>query len=181
MAFTREFIRSTAKQSGVELPKELEDALMQEHISEKEEQSRQKIQEALKNHKPEPIKVEDSEEYKTLKQQFDTYKQEQETKEIKAKKGNAVKELLTAAGLSGKALEMAQKLYDLEKLELDDSGKAKDFDNLVAGAKTEYADIIPKPQDNGGYGYSPPAGIGTGNKKDLGSLSMEDYIKERTK
>lgn len=37
MAFTREFVRTAAKQSGVELPKELEDALMQEHISEKEE------------------------------------------------------------------------------------------------------------------------------------------------
>lgn len=33
MAFTREFVRTAAKQSGVELPKELEDALINEHIS----------------------------------------------------------------------------------------------------------------------------------------------------
>ena len=125
MAFTREFIRNAAKQSGVELPKELEDAFIQEHISEKEEHSKQKIQEALANHKPQETKAEDSEEYKKLKQQFEDYKQEQQEKEIKQAKGNAVKELLTAAGLSGKGLEMAQKLYDLESLELDEGGKAK--------------------------------------------------------
>ena len=36
MAFTREFIRSTAKESGVEIPKELEDALINEHLSDPE-------------------------------------------------------------------------------------------------------------------------------------------------
>ena len=148
MAFTREFVRTAAKQSGVELPKELEDALMQEHISEKEEHSRQKIQEALKNHKPEPIKVEDSEEYKALKKQFEDFKTEQTEKETKAAKAKAVREVLTSAGLSGKALEMASKLFDAKSLELDESGRAKDFDNLVSAAKTEYADVIYIPTDN---------------------------------
>lgn len=179
MAFTREFVRTAAKQSGVELPKELEDALMQEHISEKEEHSRQKIQEALKNHKPEPIKVEDSEEYKALKKQFEDFKTEQTEKETKAAKAKAVREILTSAGLSGKALEMASKLFDAKSLELDESGRAKDFDNLVSAAKTEYADVIStKPV---GSGYTPPAGTPPNSKADLGSLSMEDYIAERSK
>lgn len=177
MAFTREFLRKTAKESGVDLPKELEDALIQEHLSVRDAYAGEQVKTALENNKPDPApKVEDTEEYKTLKQQFDDYKTEQENKEINAARGNAVAEILKAAGLSGKALEMAAALYKKDALELDESGKAKDFDNLVSAAKTEYAEVIPK-----GSSYAPPAGENAGQKTDLGSLSMEDYIKERSK
>lgn len=180
MAFTREFIRKAAKESGVEVPKELEDALVQEHLSEKEDYTSKKVKEALENHKPTQTKAEDTEEYKALKQQFDDYKTQQQEKEAKAAKGNAAAEILKAAGLSGKALEMAQALYKLDKMELDESGKAKDFDSLVTAAKTEYAEMIPKGGSNSGS-YTPPAGSSAGAKADLGALSMEEYIKERSK
>lgn len=177
MAFTREFLRKTAKESGVDLPKELEDALIQEHLSVRDAYAGEQVKKALANNKPEPApKVEDTEEYKTLKKQFDDYKTEQENKEINAARGNAVAEILKAAGLSGKALEMAAALYKKDALELDENGKAKDFDSLVSAAKTEYAEVIPK-----GSSYAPPAGENAGQKTDLGSLSMEDYIKERSK
>lgn len=177
MAFTREFLRKTAKESGVDLPKELEDALIQEHLSVRDAYAGEQVKTALENNKPEPApKVEDTEEYKTLKKQFDDYKTEQENKEINAARGNAIAEILKAAGLSGKALEMAAALYKKDGLELDESGKAKDFDSLVSAAKTEYAEVIPK-----GSSYAPPAGENAGQKTDLGSLSMEDYIKERSK
>ena len=176
MAFTREFLRKTAKESGVDLPKELEDALIQEHLSVRDVYAGEQVKTALENNKPEPApKVEDTEEYKTLKKQFDDYKTEQENKEINAARGNAAKEILKAAGLSGKTLEMAAALYKKDALELDESGKAKDFDNLVSAAKTEFAEVIPK------SGYTPPVGQSSGTKTDLGSLSMEDYIKERSK
>lgn len=116
------------------------------------------------------------EDYESLKQQFDQYKADQQNKEISVARGNAAKEILKAAGLSGKALEMAAALYKKDALELDESGKAKDFDSLVSAAKTEYAEVIPK-----GSSYAPPAGENAGQKTDLGSLSMEDYIKERSK
>lgn len=177
MAFTREFLRKTAKESGVDLPKELEDALIQEHLSVRDAYAGEQVKTALANNKPEPApKVEDTEEYKTLKKQFDDYKTEQQNKEISTARGNAAKEILKAAGLSGKALEMAAALYKKDALELDESGKAKDFDSLVSAAKTEYAEVIPK-----GSSYAPPAGENAGQKTDLGSLSMEDYIKERSK
>lgn len=176
MAFTREFLRKAAKESGVEIPKELEDVLVQEHISARDAYAGEQVKTALENNKPEPApKVEDTEEYKTLKKQFDDYKTEQQNKEISAARGNAAKEILKAAGLSGKTLEMAAALYKKDALELDESGKAKDFDNLVSAAKTEFAEVIPK------SGYTPPAGQSSGTKTDLGSLSMEDYIKERSK
>lgn len=93
------------------------------------------------------------EDYESLKQQFDQYKVDQQNKEISAARGNAAKEILKAAGLSGKTLEMAAALYKKDALELDESGKAKDFDNLVSAAKTEYAEMIPK------SGYTPPVGV----------------------
>ena len=176
MAFTREFIRKAAKESGMEIPKELEDALVQEHISTRDGYTSEKVKEALENHKPTTAKAEETEEYKALKKQFDDYKAQQQEKETKAAKGNAAAEILKAAGLSGKALDMAKALYKLDKMELDESGKAKDFDSLVTAAKTEYAEILPK-----GGSYTPPAGSGGGGEKDLGSLSMEEYIKERSK
>ena len=179
MAFTREFVRTAAKQSGVELPKELEDALINEHISTRDTFSKSEVDKALKDHKPEPIKVEDSEEYKALKKQFEDFKTDQTEKATKAAKAKAAKEILTSAGLSGKALEMASKLFDAKSLELDESGKAKDFENLVSAAKAEYADVIStKPA---GSRYTPPAGTLPTGKADLGSLSMEDYIVERSK
>ena len=58
MPFTREFIRKAAKESGVEVPKELEDALVQEYLSEKEDYTSEKVKEALENHKPAPTKAE---------------------------------------------------------------------------------------------------------------------------
>ena len=183
MAFTREFLRKTAKESGVDLPKELEDALIQEHLSVRDAYAGEQVKTALENNKPEPApKVEDTKEYKALKtqletvnRQFDQYKVDQQNKEISAARGNAAKEILKAAGLSGKTLEMAAALYKKDALELDESGKAKDFDNLVSAAKTEFAEVIPK------SGYTPPVGQSSGTKTDLGSLSMEDYIKERSK
>lgn len=45
MAFTREFVRNVAKESGVEIPKELEDALVQEHLSSRNAYAEKKVQE----------------------------------------------------------------------------------------------------------------------------------------
>ena len=100
MAFTREFIRKAAKESGVELPKELEDALVQEHISARDAYAKAQVESALEANKPEaPPKVKDTEEYKTLKKQFDDYKAEQEGKETKAAKEKAVRAYYESKGI----------------------------------------------------------------------------------
>ncbi len=177
MAFTREFLRKTAKESGVDLPKELEDALIQEHLSVRDAYAGEQVKTALENNKPEPApKVEDTEEYKALKtqletvnQQFDQYKDDQQKKEIRAAKVTAATEIHKAAGLTGKMLDMAVKLYDLDKLELDENGKAKNYDDLVNAAKTEYEGSIPK-----GSSYSPAPG--TGGKADPKAHSLEEAV-----
>lgn len=48
MAFTREFLRKAAKESGVEIPKELEDVLVQEHISARDVYAGEQVKKPLK-------------------------------------------------------------------------------------------------------------------------------------
>ena len=52
MAFTREFLRKAAKESSVEIPKELEDVLVQEHISARDAYAGEQVKTALENKNP---------------------------------------------------------------------------------------------------------------------------------
>ena len=158
MAFTREFIRKAAKESGVELPKELEDALVQEHISARDAFAKVQVDSALEANKPEsPPKVKDTEEYKELKKQFDDYKAEQEGKETKAAKEKAYRALLQEAGVSEKRLESVLKVSDVDRVELDDKGAIKGADKLTESIKSEWADFITTTQTRGAQTSNPPA------------------------
>lgn len=158
MAFTREFIRKAAKESGVELPKELEDALVQEHISARDAFSKVQVDSALEANKPEaPPKVKDTEEYKALKKQFDEYKAEQEGKETKAAKEKAYRALLQEAGVSEKRLESVLKVSDVDSVELDEKGAIKGADKLTESIKSEWADFITTTQTRGASTSNPPA------------------------
>lgn len=71
MALTREFIRNAAKESGVEIPKELEDALIQEHISARDKYAKDAVATALDGKKDNPAPdVKESQEYKDLEQKL---------------------------------------------------------------------------------------------------------------
>ena len=141
MAFTREFIRSTAKESGVEIPKELEDALINEHLSARDIYTEAKVKTALEENKPEPQKVKDSQEYKDLEKQFNDYKTEQENKEARAAREAAFRSLLKDAGVNEKRIDSIVKVSDIDSLELED-GKIKGADKLTEAVKTEWADFI---------------------------------------
>ena len=74
MAFTRSTIRNLAKDSGVEIPKELEDALVSEHLTARDAYAEEQVKaELAKQPATKAENVKDSEEYKTLKQSFDVY------------------------------------------------------------------------------------------------------------
>lgn len=138
MAFTREFIRNAAKESGVEIPKELEDALVQEHLSARDAFAEGKVKTALEENKPEPAqKVKDTQEYKDLKKAFDNYKAEQEGKETRAAKEKAVMEYLKGKNVQDANLKLAMRSLsaEIDAVELVD-GKLKDtkaFDDLLSG------------------------------------------------
>lgn len=119
------------------------------------------------------------EKYEKEKKAFEDFKNEQTAKETKKAKENAYRELLKAAGVSEKRIPAILKVTDLNSVELD-GDKVKDADKLTETVKTDWADFIESSNTNGANTATPPAN-NTGDPKDLGSLSMEEYIKERTK
>lgn len=175
MAFTREFIRKAAKESGVEIPKELEDVLVQEHISARDVFTEEKVKTALEENKPEAApKVKDTQEYKDLKKQFDDYKSEQTKKESRAAKEKAYRELLKAAGISEKRIDAVLKVSDVEGVELDDKGAIKGAEDLIKSIKSEWSDFIVTTTTRGADTPHPPANTG-------GSMTKADIYKKDEK
>ena len=170
MAFTREFVRNVAKESGVEIPKELEDALVQEHLSSRNAYAEKKVQEyQAENPAAEALKVTDSKEYKDLKKAFDDYKADQIAKETRAAKETAYRDLLKASGVSEKRIDTVMRASGpiIDGLELAEDGKAKDADKLTEGIKTEWADFIPTTTTQGAPTANPPTLTEEPNKDNL--------------
>lgn len=162
MAFTREFIRNAAKESGVEIPKEFEDSLVQEHLSARNTYAEKQVKAWQDEHSAEVApKVTDTEEYKQLKQQFEDYKAEVSAKESRAAKESAYREALKAAGVPEKRINTIVKASGetIDALELVD-GKIKDADKLAESIKTEWADFIPTTTASGAPTATPPASNG---------------------
>lgn len=176
MPFTREFIRSVAKESGVEIPKELEDALVQEHISTRDVFSAEKVKAALEENKPEPApKVKDTQEYKDLKKEFEDYKAGVTAKETKAAKESAARAYYESRGIIGKSLEIAMRSSsaEIEALELAD-GKikdTKDLDGLIAGTLAPLASTA---ETHGASTSNPPA-------VSPGKMGMDEIYKKDDK
>lgn len=178
MAFTREFVRNVAKESGVEIPKELEDALVQEHLSSRNAYAEKKVQEyQAENPAAEAPKVTDSKEYKDLKKAFDDYKEAQTAKETRAAKETAYRDLLKASGVSEKRIDTVMRASGpiIDGLELAEDGKAKDADNLTKGIKAEWADFIPTTTTQGAPTANPPAVSGGGKMTKADIYKKDDH------
>lgn len=178
MAFTREFVRNVAKESGVEIPKELEDALVQEHLSSRNAYAEKKVQEyQAENPAAEAPKVTDSKEYKDLKKAFDDYKADQIAKETRAAKESAYRDLLKASGVSEKRIDTVMRASGpiIDGLELAEDGKAKDADKLTEGIKSEWADFIPTTTTQGAPTANPPANTGGGKMTKADIYRKDDH------
>lgn len=170
MAFTRSRIRDLAKESGVELQKEFEDALVIEHLEARDAYAQTEIQKYESENKQ--ISVKDSEEYKKLKQEYETYKNGVIKKEEKAAKEKAVRAYFESKNITGKNLELAMRGSgnEIETIEMD-GDKIKDstaLDTLVSGV---YADLVTTTTTKGAQTSNPPAN--NGGKK----MSRSDIVK----
>lgn len=170
MGFTREFVRKTAKECGVELPKEFENALMDEHIAARDSYAEAQVKEALENNKPaEAPKVKDTDEYKKLKREFDDYKAEISGKEAKSAKERAARAFFEGKGITGKSLDIAMRGSgaEIDALELD-GDKIKDTAALDALVKDTYSGLVSTTTVRGAQTSTPPASSGkTMTKADI--------------
>ena len=169
MAFTRSTIRSLAKESGVEIPKEFEDALVSEHLTARNAYAEEQVKAELeKQPATKAENVKDSEEYKALKADVDKYKAEVTEKETKAAKEAAYRAILKDANLSEKGIEKAVKYAEWDKIELDEDGKLKGANDHIKAAREEWAEYVTTTTTTGAKTSNPPANNGgkTGKTKE---------------
>lgn len=164
MAFTREFIRKTAKESGVEIPKEFEDALVNEHIAARDAFKDDEVRKALEANRPEPaIPVKETQEYKDLKREFDNLKKTQAEKEALRAKEKAYRAALKEVNISEKRMDTVVKAAHadgiIDGLELDEKGGIKDANKLKESIKTDWADFIVTTTTQGANVPHPPATV----------------------
>lgn len=182
MAFTREFIRNAAKESGVEIPKELEDALVQEHLAARDAFAEGKVKAALEENKPDPApKVKDTQEYKDLKKAFDDYKAEQEGKAATAAKEKAVRAYYESKNITGDNLTIAMMGSKdiVGGLELDGE-TIKDTSALDALVNGAFARLKTTTTVKGAVTPNPPAnngGSGTMTKDQI--MAIKDRSERR--
>ena len=158
MAFTRATIRNLAKESGVELPKELEDALVTEHLNARNAYADEQVKAELeKQPATKAENAKDSEEYKALKADFDNYKADVAAKETKAAKEAAYRAILKDANLSEKGIEKAIKYAEWDKIELGEDGKLKGANDHIKAVREEWAEYVTTTTTTGAKTSNPPA------------------------
>lgn len=175
MAFTRATIRNLAKESGVELPKELEDALVSEHLTARNAYAEEQVKAELEKQPAEKaVNVKDSEEYKTLKKSFDDYKAEIANKQAKEAKEKAVRAFYESKGITGKNLEIAMRgsRAEIDGIELD-GGKIKDASTIDALVKGDFSGLVATTTKKGADTANPPANNG-GDKLTKADIYKKD-------
>lgn len=176
MAFTRQTIRNLAKESGVELPKELEDALVSEHLTARNAYAEEQVKAELAKQPTEKAgNVKDSEEYKTLKQSFEDYKAEVVAKETKAAKEAAYRAILKDANLSEKGIEKAIKYAEWDKIELDADGKLKGANDHIKAVREEWAEYVTTTTTTGAKTTTPPANNNSGAMTKADIYKKDDH------
>ena len=93
-----------------------------------------KLQDDAEANGRDPYKVK----YEAMKEEFESYKKDVETKETKAKKDAAYKALLKEAGVSDKRIDAVLKVSDVDGLDFDEV--CKSFE--AVGCKAEVSDHI---------------------------------------
>lgn len=171
MPFTREFIRKAAKESGLELPKELEDNLVQEHLSARDAYAAGQVKAALEDNKQDQAPaVKDTQEYKDLKKEFEDYKSRVTAKETKSAKEAAARSYYESKGITGKALDIAMRGSgaEIDALELAD-GKIKDAAALEALVNGDFSGLVSTTVTKGAETATPPTGNGGGKESEPNS------------
>ena len=117
--------------------------------------------------------------YDAEKAAHDKTKADHAAKETAAQKKALYRALLKEAGVQEKRIDSVLKLTDFNAVKLE-GDKLKDAEELTRSIREEWADFIAQPTTEGADVDNPPDGKG-GDKKDMGKMSMEEYIAARKK
>lgn len=137
---------------------------------------RDQLKEVVKNDKTEELQKQ----YDELKTEYESYKSDVQTKEVKANRSSAYKTLLKNAGISDKRIDSVLRVTDLSKIEFDDDNKIVDADKVTESIKEEWADFIVSEGKKGANTANPPASIGGGVKTKDEIMAIAD-TEERQK
>lgn len=102
------------------------------------------------------------EKYDKIKKEYEDYKTAQVSKETKAAKSKAYREMLKEIGIADKRIERVMKATepDIDAIELDDNGTIKELDELKKKAKEEWSDFIVSEGKKGADTATPPSNTG---------------------
>lgn len=102
------------------------------------------------------------EKYDKIKKEYEDYKTAQISKETKAAKSKAYREMLKEIGIADKRIERVMKATepDIDAIELDDNGTIKEVDELKKKVKEEWSDFIVSEGKKGADTATPPSNTG---------------------
>lgn len=114
--------------------------------------------------------------YEALKTEFDEYKEQQKAAETLSAKTEAYTKLLKDAGVSEKRIEAVLKVSkeEIEALELDDEGKAKDAEELSKKIVEDWSDFIVTEGQLGVKVDNPPENTGGGKMTKEEIMAIKD-------
>lgn len=114
------------------------------------------------------------EKYEKEHKDFEDFKTAQKSKETKAAKEKAYRELLKEAGVSEKRIDSVMKVSDMEGIELVEGGKIKDSDKHKETIKKEWSDFIVKQETGGARTDNPHQNDGGGGPKTREEIYAKD-------
>lgn len=150
--FTRAEVRTILGDAHTE---EIENRLMALHLGVVDP-----LKDALQQAQKDAEDAKNSGDAAKIQKEFDEYKAEVASKEARAKKAEALREIAKDAGLSEAGIAKAVKYADFDKIELDDKGAVKDRAGVLKGLKEEWPEYIQTTKTEGVNTANPPVNNG---------------------
>lgn len=118
--------------------------------------------------------------YNSEHKAFEEYKTAQTAKETKAHKMDAFKAALRASGIAEKYFDTVIRASqtDIDAIEIDDKGAAKDAAKLADTLKTAWSDFVQVTKNTGAAVTTPPANTGTSvTKEQFAKMGYQSKVK----
>lgn len=120
------------------------------------------------------------EKYEKEHSDFEQYKANAAAKETAAQKEALYREALKSEGIEEKRIDAIIRVTDLTDMKVKD-GKLEEAEKISQSIKADWGAFIVHEREEGAKVENPPAGGAQGGSKDLGTMSMEEYIAARKK